>query len=121
MSERPISSILIGMRHRRDLGDVTGLAQSIREVGLLQPIVVTPAGQLIAGERRLAACKQLGWLKISTTTIDMEQLVFAERAENIDRKDFTLEERVAIGEEIEKLLGERRGSPSKKVEKVSTI
>jgi hypothetical protein len=42
--------------------------------------------------------------------------VFGEQAENVDRKDFTIEERVAIGEEIERLLGERRGRPAEKVE-----
>jgi hypothetical protein len=30
--------------------------------------------------------------------------VFSEQPENIDRQDFTIEERVAIGEEIERLL-----------------
>jgi ParB family chromosome partitioning protein len=61
---RPISSIAVGTRHRRDMGDVDGLARSIADVGLLHPIVVTPDGKLIAGERRLAACRQLGWADI---------------------------------------------------------
>ncbi len=40
------------------------LAQSIRAHGLLQPVLVQPAGEgrylLIAGERRLRACRKLG-------------------------------------------------------------
>jgi hypothetical protein len=43
-------------------------------------------------------------------------LLLSSQAENIDRKDFTVEERVAIGEAIEKLIGERRGKPFEKVE-----
>jgi len=47
----PINRIVIGERHRRDLGDIGGLAASIGELGLLQPIVVRPDGVLIAGAK----------------------------------------------------------------------
>lgn len=40
--------------------DIVELADSIRGVGLLQPIVVTPGGVVIAGHRRLAACSMAG-------------------------------------------------------------
>ena len=56
-----ISDIRVGPRHRRDHGDLAGLAASIAEVGLLHPVVVRDDGTLIAGERRLRACQQLGW------------------------------------------------------------
>ena len=36
-----ISNIKVGNRHRKDMGDLTSLADSIREEGLLQPIGVT--------------------------------------------------------------------------------
>jgi ParB family chromosome partitioning protein len=51
-------------RIRRDMGDIKGLAQNIAIVGLLQPIVVTADGLLVAGARRLAAVKELGWTEI---------------------------------------------------------
>ena len=57
----PIDQIRVGERHRRDLGDIDGLAASIAEVGLLQPIALTFDGHLIAGERRLRAVELLGW------------------------------------------------------------
>lgn len=44
------------------------LAQSIKASGLIQPVVVRRAGegyQLVVGERRYLACKDLGWQKIS--------------------------------------------------------
>jgi excisionase family DNA binding protein len=53
--------ITIGVCHRRDLGDIEGLAASIAALGLLHPIVVRPDGRLIAGKRRLRAAKLLGW------------------------------------------------------------
>ena len=107
---RAIAEIEVGKRHRVDLGDVTSLSASIREHGLLHPIVIRSDGVLIAGERRLAACKAIGWETIPTTTIDMEHLVFGEQAENIDRKDFNPEERVGIGEAVEVILGNRQGA-----------
>jgi ParB family transcriptional regulator, chromosome partitioning protein len=55
---RRISAITIGVRHRRDLGDIEGLAASIAEVGLLTPITVDENGRMLAGARRLAACKR---------------------------------------------------------------
>lgn len=50
---------------RAELGDVAELAASIRAVGLLQPLVVTPRARgggfvVIDGHRRLAAAKQAG-------------------------------------------------------------
>ncbi len=44
------------------------LAQSIKASGLIQPVVVRRVGegyQLVVGERRYLACKELGWQKIS--------------------------------------------------------
>jgi ParB/Sulfiredoxin domain len=55
--QHAISEIRIGNRYRRDLGDVSGLADSIAELGLLHPIVIRADGRLVVGERRLAACK----------------------------------------------------------------
>ena len=48
-----IDDIKVGVRYRRDMGDLGAPARSIAEVGLLHPVVVTPDGTLIAGERRL--------------------------------------------------------------------
>lgn len=49
---------------RRDVGDIQALADSILQLGLLHPIVLTPAGELILGERALAAVKLLGWREV---------------------------------------------------------
>ena len=92
----PASDIVIGERHRKDLGDVEALAASIREVGLLHPVVVTPDNVLIAGERRLEACKRLGWSDVPVTVVSLEEIVRGEFAENAIRKDFLPTEIEAI-------------------------
>ena len=96
-----INKIIIGERHRRDLGDIDGLAASMGELGLLQPIVVRPDGILIAGERRLRAAQQLGWGEIPVNVVDLDAVVRGEFAENAVRKDFTLSEAVAIKRALE--------------------
>jgi len=60
MSALPIDAIKIGSRFRQDNGDILALAESIEEIGLLHPIVVTPADELVCGERRIEAATLLG-------------------------------------------------------------
>lgn len=69
MSCRPVNAIKIGKRHRRDLGDIDALAGSIEDIGLLNPITVDEKNRLLAGARRLAACKQLGWKTILVNVV----------------------------------------------------
>ncbi len=60
----PLASIRVVRNQRHYVGDVTSLADSVRQHGLLQPIVVSPDGDdyvLVAGERRLAAVTSLGY------------------------------------------------------------
>jgi ParB/RepB/Spo0J family partition protein len=85
---RRIAAIAVGERHRKDLGDIDGLAASIAELGLLQPVVIRPDGALIAGKRRLEAFKLLGRADIPVTVIDIDAVVKGEFAENSIRKDF---------------------------------
>jgi N6-adenosine-specific RNA methylase IME4/ParB-like chromosome segregation protein Spo0J len=101
-----IEQIQIGFRYRKDLGDLRTLAQSIEEVGLLHPVVVTPEGRLIAGQRRLAACRLLGWTDIAVTVVDLYQAARGEAHENFVRKDLLPSEILAFKRAIEPL--ERR-------------
>ena len=91
-----IAKIKVGVRHRRDMGDLAGLSASIAEIGLLHPVVVTPDRKLIAGERRLKACTELGWKTIPVNVVDLDEIMRGERDENFVRKDFTPSEAVAI-------------------------
>lgn len=68
------------------------LASSISEHGLLHPIVVRRVDdsyQLIAGERRLRACKILKWDTIPAIVKDLDDKIAAEMAliENLQRRD----------------------------------
>ena len=93
----PNDDIRIGEnRYRKELGDLQELADSIKEVGLLQPIGITKERELVFGERRLRACRLLGIEKIPTRTVDIESIARGEHDENELRKDFTPSERVAI-------------------------
>ena len=97
-----IDQIKITNRFRKDLGNVNALAKSINTVGLMHPIVINENKELIAGQRRLEACKLLGWKEVPVTTINIKEIMAGELHENIARKDLTMSERIAILEEIEK-------------------
>jgi ParB/RepB/Spo0J family partition protein len=88
MTKLPIRKIRVRSRYRKALGDIESLAASIKELGLLHLIVVRPDGRLIAGERRLPACKRLGWKTVPVTYVDLKQVIRGEFAENAFRKDF---------------------------------
>src|ERR1700693_5509992 len=98
-----IDQIQVGFRYRKDLGDLRSLADSIAEVGLLHPVVVTPEGRLIAGQRRLEACRTLGWTDIPVTIVDLLQAARGEAHENFVRKDLLPSEIVALKRAIEPL------------------
>lgn len=103
----PISSVTIANRIRKDLGDISALATNISELGLLSPILVNKQYQLLAGERRLTACRELGWTDIPAIimdTADAERELAVEFAENRYRKDFNREEIVDTGIRLERIL-----------------
>ncbi|GAG15933.1 unnamed protein product, partial [marine sediment metagenome] len=80
------------------------LANSISEVGLLHPIVVDENQRLIAGRRRLEACRSLSWETIPIHVVPLRDLVSGELHENMARKDFTVSEMVAIKRHFEPVV-----------------
>jgi ParB family chromosome partitioning protein len=66
---RRITDINIDHCYRHDLGDIQELAESIRGFGLLRPVLITRDDRLIAGRRRLEACKLLGWETIPVNVV----------------------------------------------------
>jgi tellurite resistance protein len=100
------------MRFRKDLGDLTELKKSIKKHGLIHPVVVDSKGNLIAGERRRAACRELGF-EPEVRVVDFDNPQQAEIDENTCRKDFTLREIYEIGQyykENYSQQGKRNGS-----------
>lgn len=71
--------------------NVSELASSIREKGLLQPIIVRPYAdyfEIVAGNRRYEACKSIGWRKITAHIVELDDKEAFETAlvENIQRR-----------------------------------
>ena len=103
------------LRIRRDAGDIAALENSIRKVGLLNPIVIDEKNRLVAGYRRLMACRNLGWREIAVTVVDFDGDVMKrldiEVDENLLRKDFTPEEIMSIEKRREEIHRQLRGTP----------
>lgn len=101
---QPISSIVINERARKDLGDISSLAQSISSVGLIQPIVINENNELVDGQRRIRAYNQLGRTEIPVFRVDLQQTILGEFHANSNRKDFTSSERVKIAAAVDKYV-----------------
>ena len=113
MENISIASIIVEGRFRKDMGDIDGLASSIKALGQIQPIVINKDRRLIAGGRRLAAMKLLGRETIAATVFDLDDIdaLQVERDENDQRKSPTKSEMVALAEAIAEKLAGRVGRP----------
>ncbi|HRZ36927.1 MAG TPA: ParB/RepB/Spo0J family partition protein [Candidatus Paceibacterota bacterium] len=80
---------------RKDLGDLTELAESIREQGVVQPLIVEPIAmdrfRLLAGERRHAACKLAGLHEAPciVRTVEDHSRLALQLIENLHHKPLT--------------------------------
>lgn len=85
-----IKDIIIKDRVRKDLGDISLLKKSIERYGLLHPIIINKNNQLVSGERRLTAAKELGWEDIDVVIKELtyKEALNIEITENTARKDF---------------------------------
>lgn len=86
---------------RTEIGDLAELSGSIKEKGVLEPILVKPnrtAGtwMIIAGERRWRAANLAGLTEMPCVELDISEKDVAEIAliENLQRKDLTIWEEV---------------------------
>lgn len=108
--ERRVDSIIVGARHRRHPGDLTALIDSMKRVGILQPVTITPDGHLICGYRRLEAAKRLGWISLrvwvrSGISDELTRLL-AERDENVTHQPLAADEAARLYEELLVLVKE---------------
>ena len=107
--ELPIDRIVIRERTRKTMTNIAALADSIRETGgPLHPPFVRRDGHdfvLVAGARRLAAMRQLGYDRVAVTVahslVDGRSALLAEGEENTQREPFTPSEAVAHAARIE--------------------
>ncbi len=96
------------LRFESDLMDIDDLVHSIKLNGLICPLTVTPLKnrwKLVAGQRRLLACKKLGWEKIPCAVLDekgkVEDLVRSIEG-NLQRLNLTPLERAQGFKELTK-------------------
>lgn len=109
---KALAEIIIGPRHRKDLGDIAKLADSIENEGLLHPIGIAAAGELVFGARRFAAYKRLERAEIPARIVNVASIAAGEFHENEMRKEFTPSERAAIIETIKRKPEGRPGTNS---------
>lgn len=112
----PIDTIrLSGENMRLGADDIDELTESIREHGLLQPLVLTHDLVLVCGHRRLAACRRAGLTDVPCTLREFESdadRFSAMIAENVHRRHLSpLEE----GRAFERLMEEREGMTQREV------
>jgi ParB family chromosome partitioning protein len=92
----PIEKIITNqMQPRRDMGDLSELTDSIRENGIIEPVIVKPREgyfEIIAGERRFRAAKEAGMHEIPCIEHDIPDNEALEMSiiENIQRKDLNV-------------------------------
>lgn len=116
MPEIKIKDIKVGDRFRKKFEDIKSLADSIKEFGLIQPIIVDENNNLIAGERRLKACKQLKKKVIEVkhlndlTPLEKREI---ELEENIQRRAFTWQEEVSAKHQLHILKQQVHGAAVK--------
>lgn len=101
---------------RKEVGDITELCDSIREQGILEPLVVRPGDsgtyEVIIGSRRLACAKQLGMAVVPVVIqrISDSDAIVRSLVENLHRGDLSLEERVIAYRRLHRFDPERFGS-----------
>jgi ParB family chromosome partitioning protein len=79
---------------RQAMGDLSELVASVKEKGILEPILVRPVGsrfQIIAGERRFRAAQEVGLPEVPCVVRDTSDAETMELAlvENLQRKDLS--------------------------------
>lgn len=91
---------------RRRLGEIGEIADSIKKIGLLQPIIVRTMEshfEIVAGNRRYHACKRLGWRKIPCHLVELDDKSAFEVSmiENVQRNTLDpIEEGLAFKEYV---------------------
>lgn len=100
------------IRIRQEIGNLQPLVDSISKVGLINPILIDEQSNLIAGYRRLEACKQLKMEEVEVKIVelggDMLKMLDVEIAENFFRKDFTPHEVLASEMRRQEIIESKR-------------
>lgn len=113
-----------GRRRKLNPEKVQALAASIAEIGLLNPITVTPDHKLVAGYHRLDAFRSLGRAEIPHIEVPLNALEaeLAEIDENLVRNNLTDLQEGELLERREEILAARgQRAPAHRPEKGDTV
>jgi len=119
----PIEKIVPNqMQPRRDMGDLAELTDSIRENGIIEPVIVKPRDgnfEIIAGERRYRAAKEAGMHEIPCIEHDIPDNEALEMSiiENIQRKDLNVFEQSRSIRSLADIYGYTHEEIAKKIGK----
>jgi ParB family chromosome partitioning protein len=119
----PIEKIVTNqMQPRRDMGDLAELSDSIRENGIIEPVIVKPKDgifEIIAGERRFRAAKEAGLSEIPCIEHDIPDNEALEMSiiENIQRKDLNVFEQAYSIHSLAEIYGYTHEEIAKKIGK----
>lgn len=101
-----IDEIIVKDRIRKDTGGMMELINDIKANGLINPVTINTDHVLLAGYRRLTACKALGMEDIPVhmvSTENEEQDLKIEISENENRKEFTMTERLDYARRLQRI------------------
>ena len=111
----PLSVLVPSPQPRRRFENLEALAQSIREKGVLQPLLVRPLGDgryaIVAGERRYRAAKMAGLAEVPVRVLDLseKEARLLALVENLQREDLNpYEETLGVLELLSEELGKTR-------------
>ena len=125
--EVPVSSIHANRHQPRTVFDeeaLNSLVESVRSIGVLQPVLLRPSGEtgqfeLIAGERRWRAARRAGLQTIPAVVRSVEELGALEQAvvENLHRADLNPLEEAAAYQQLHEDFGLTQDQVARRVGK----
>ena len=111
----PLEALVPSPQPRRRFENLEALAESIRERGVLQPLLVRPLGDgryaIVAGERRYRAAKMAGLAEVPVRVLDLpeKEARLLALVENLQREDLNpYEETLGVLELLSEELGKTR-------------
>jgi len=114
-SHLPLEALLPSPQPRRRFENLEALAESVREKGVLQPLLVRPLGDgryaIVAGERRYRAAKMAGLTEVPVRVLDLseKEARLLALVENLQREDLNpYEETLGVLELLSEELGKTR-------------
>ena len=119
----PVEKIVANqLQPRKDMGDLTELTESIREKGIIEPVIVRPKDgqyEIVAGERRFRAAQLAGMTEIPCIEHDIPDNEALELSivENIQRKDLNVFEQAQSIMSLADIYGYSHEEIAKKIGK----